>query len=200
MSRRVCDSYNALQQQVSGANNTVTATHMVCDEEMTTGRHVHCFASWRNVSGVVEVVSKGCWLDSEQCPDTSVCRSDHVDGDVFFCCCNGDLCNVNFTSSFLNVTARHWQPDDVNGEYTTDSGFGSANEVFSPLLKNADIVFKFNEQCYWGRYSDRSDERSRVVMATDVLRPSARFPPQPRHLHLVLVIHSHLLLPPHITR
>ena len=29
----------------------------------------HCFATWRNVSGVVEVVKQGCWLDDISCYD-----------------------------------------------------------------------------------------------------------------------------------
>ncbi|KAI9526060.1 hypothetical protein NQZ68_002608 [Dissostichus eleginoides] len=83
----------------------------------------HCFATWKNVSGAVEVVKQGCWLDDVNCYD-----SDKVDGaartvwvpllrrrrlaslespdseclekkespDVFFCCCEGNMCNEKF--------------------------------------------------------------------------------------------------------
>lgn len=33
----------------------------------------HCFATWKNVSGYVEVVKQGCWLDDVNCYDRSVC-------------------------------------------------------------------------------------------------------------------------------
>lgn len=29
----------------------------------------HCFATWKNVSGSVEVVKQGCWLDDVNCYD-----------------------------------------------------------------------------------------------------------------------------------
>lgn len=29
----------------------------------------HCFATWKNVSGTVEVVKQGCWLDDVNCYD-----------------------------------------------------------------------------------------------------------------------------------
>ncbi|KAL0184345.1 hypothetical protein M9458_020041, partial [Cirrhinus mrigala] len=29
----------------------------------------HCFATWRNVSGSVEIVKQGCWLDDVNCYD-----------------------------------------------------------------------------------------------------------------------------------
>lgn len=32
----------------------------------------HCFATWKNVSGTVEVVKQGCWLDDVNCYDRYV--------------------------------------------------------------------------------------------------------------------------------
>lgn len=29
----------------------------------------HCFATWRNVSGTVDIVKQGCWLDDTNCYD-----------------------------------------------------------------------------------------------------------------------------------
>lgn len=29
----------------------------------------HCFATWKNISGSVEVVKQGCWLDDVNCYD-----------------------------------------------------------------------------------------------------------------------------------
>lgn len=41
---------------------------------------MHCYASWRNSSGTIELVKKGCWLDDFNCYDRytgvhSRCRS-----------------------------------------------------------------------------------------------------------------------------
>jgi len=32
-------------------------------------KRLHCFATWRNVSGSVEIVKHGCWLDDVSCYD-----------------------------------------------------------------------------------------------------------------------------------
>lgn len=32
----------------------------------------HCFATWKNVSGTIEVVKQGCWLDDVNCYDRYV--------------------------------------------------------------------------------------------------------------------------------
>ncbi|XP_034041749.1 activin receptor type-2A [Thalassophryne amazonica] len=59
-------------------------------------KRLHCFATWRNVSGVVEVVRQGCWLDDVNCYDRNECVEKKDAPDVFFCCCEGDLCNEKF--------------------------------------------------------------------------------------------------------
>uniref|UniRef100_A0A671UC21 Serine/threonine-protein kinase receptor n=1 Tax=Sparus aurata TaxID=8175 RepID=A0A671UC21_SPAAU len=33
-------------------------------------KRLHCFATWKNVSGVVQVVKQGCWLDDVNCYDS----------------------------------------------------------------------------------------------------------------------------------
>uniref|UniRef100_A0A671NST9 Serine/threonine-protein kinase receptor n=1 Tax=Sinocyclocheilus anshuiensis TaxID=1608454 RepID=A0A671NST9_9TELE len=38
----------------------------------------HCYASWRNSSGSIELVKKGCWLDDFNCYDRSVVRRECV--------------------------------------------------------------------------------------------------------------------------
>lgn len=32
-------------------------------------KRLHCYASWRNNSGSIELVKKGCWLDDFNCYD-----------------------------------------------------------------------------------------------------------------------------------
>ncbi|KAM8748344.1 activin receptor type-2A isoform X1 [Acanthopagrus latus] len=59
-------------------------------------KRLHCFATWKNVSGVVQVVKQGCWLDDVNCYDRSECVEKKDAPEVFFCCCEGSLCNDKF--------------------------------------------------------------------------------------------------------
>ncbi|XP_035249977.1 activin receptor type-2A isoform X2 [Anguilla anguilla] len=65
-----------------------------CADEKDKRRH--CFATWKNVSGSVEVVKQGCWLDDINCYDSGECVEKKEDPDVFFCCCEGNKCNEKF--------------------------------------------------------------------------------------------------------
>ncbi|MEQ2264893.1 Activin receptor type-2A [Xenotaenia resolanae] len=56
----------------------------------------HCFATWKNVSGTIEIVKQGCWLDDMNCYDSSECVERKVSPEVFFCCCEGNMCNERF--------------------------------------------------------------------------------------------------------
>lgn len=57
----------------------------------------HCYASWRNSSGSIELVKKGCWLDDFNCYDRQECVATEESPQVFFCCCEGNHCNERFT-------------------------------------------------------------------------------------------------------
>uniref|UniRef100_A0A8C2ZSU6 Serine/threonine-protein kinase receptor n=1 Tax=Cyclopterus lumpus TaxID=8103 RepID=A0A8C2ZSU6_CYCLU len=59
-------------------------------------KRLHCFATWKNVSGVVQVVKQDCWLDDTNCYDKSECVERKDAPEVFFCCCEGSLCNEKF--------------------------------------------------------------------------------------------------------
>ncbi|KPP65036.1 activin receptor type-2B-like, partial [Scleropages formosus] len=60
-------------------------------------KRLHCYASWRNNSGVIELVRKGCWLDDFNCYDRQECVATEENPQVFFCCCEGNYCNERFT-------------------------------------------------------------------------------------------------------
>ncbi|TKS66713.1 Activin receptor type-2A [Collichthys lucidus] len=62
-------------------------------------KRLHCFATWKNVSGVVQVVKQGCWLDDVNCYDRTECVEMKDVPEVFFCCCEGSLCNHKFSYS-----------------------------------------------------------------------------------------------------
>ncbi|OWK52166.1 Activin receptor type-2A [Lonchura striata] len=56
----------------------------------------HCFATWKNISGSIEIVKQGCWLDDINCYDRNDCIEKKDSPDVFFCCCEGNMCNERF--------------------------------------------------------------------------------------------------------
>lgn len=56
----------------------------------------HCFATWKNISGTIEIVKQGCWLDDVNCHDRNECVEKKESPEVFFCCCEGDTCNKMF--------------------------------------------------------------------------------------------------------
>ncbi|KAJ8337203.1 hypothetical protein SKAU_G00384230 [Synaphobranchus kaupii] len=60
-------------------------------------KRLHCYASWRNSSGTIELVKKGCWLDDFNCYDRQECVATEENPQVFFCCCEGNYCNERFT-------------------------------------------------------------------------------------------------------
>uniref|UniRef100_A0A3P8WVU1 Serine/threonine-protein kinase receptor n=1 Tax=Cynoglossus semilaevis TaxID=244447 RepID=A0A3P8WVU1_CYNSE len=66
-----------------------------CEEE--TDKRSHCYASWRNNSGSIELVKKGCWLDDFNCYDRVECVAKEESPQIFFCCCEGNFCNEKFT-------------------------------------------------------------------------------------------------------
>ncbi|XP_029979515.1 activin receptor type-2B-like [Sphaeramia orbicularis] len=66
-----------------------------CEGE--TDKRSHCYASWRNTSGSIELVKKGCWLDDFNCYDRQECVATEESPQVFFCCCEGNFCNERFT-------------------------------------------------------------------------------------------------------
>ena len=57
-------SYNPTDSADLRGNRSAIET---CHGEKDKRRH--CFATWRNVSGAVEVVKQGCWLDDISCYD-----------------------------------------------------------------------------------------------------------------------------------
>lgn len=66
----------------------------VCDPPAE-GKRSHCYTLWTNISGVVTIVKQSCWLDHFQCYQ-SQCEAKSPSHHLF-CCCEGDMCNVNFS-------------------------------------------------------------------------------------------------------
>uniref|UniRef100_A0A2C9JWC5 Serine/threonine-protein kinase receptor n=1 Tax=Biomphalaria glabrata TaxID=6526 RepID=A0A2C9JWC5_BIOGL len=60
--------------------------------------HMLCFASWMTPNGSYEpvMVKKGCWMNDEVCIGQTECLEERFSSPIFFCCCDGDLCNREF--------------------------------------------------------------------------------------------------------
>ncbi|XP_013886012.1 activin receptor type-2B [Austrofundulus limnaeus] len=69
----------------------------LCEDQDQEDKRTHCYASWRNESGDIQLLKKGCWLDDFNCYDRQDCVATEDSPQVFFCCCEGNLCNHRFT-------------------------------------------------------------------------------------------------------
>ncbi|XP_075917049.1 activin receptor type-2B-like [Petromyzon marinus] len=58
-------------------------------------RRGFCYAAWRNVSGDILLDRQGCWV--HDCRGRSKCVESSSNPFVYFCCCDRDLCNIDFT-------------------------------------------------------------------------------------------------------
>ncbi|XP_059177509.1 activin receptor type-2A-like [Physella acuta] len=67
-----------------------------------------CFASWLPVNTSAEVIpiKKGCWMNDEKCYNQKECVEYKDIAPVFFCCCDGDLCNEKFYHRPIEITSN----------------------------------------------------------------------------------------------
>jgi Activin types I and II receptor domain len=98
----VCEHYDAeCERKGGGQASNCSSAVLACGAPDAPGKRTHCYALWRNVSGSVTVILKGCWLDYEECYDRRECLglpTTHVT-DGYFCCCDVDECNRNMSMS-----------------------------------------------------------------------------------------------------
>uniref|UniRef100_A0A8C1YGG4 Serine/threonine-protein kinase receptor n=1 Tax=Cyprinus carpio TaxID=7962 RepID=A0A8C1YGG4_CYPCA len=100
-------------------------------------KRLHCFATWRNVSGSVEIVKQGCWLDDISCYDSTECVEKKEDPDVFFCCCDGNMCNEKFFYNPEMLPVQSKAPfSDTNSKVfkATSNPFTQKPPLFSTVL------------------------------------------------------------------
>ncbi|KAL4635585.1 activin receptor type-2A [Arapaima gigas] len=88
-----------------------------------TDKRRHCFATWKNMSGSIEIVKQGCWLDDVNCYDSRECVERKESPDVFFCCCEGNMCNEKFFYS-----------PDAQPVQTTSNPMPPNSPLFNTLL------------------------------------------------------------------
>ncbi|XP_067315338.1 bone morphogenetic protein receptor type-2a [Pseudorasbora parva] len=76
----------------------------------------HCFGLWVKKNNEIQVVKQGCWTnlgEYQECYDRCVVTnppSVAQNGTFRFCCCNKDMCNLNFTEDFLPPSPTTAQP------------------------------------------------------------------------------------------
>ncbi|KAJ1520821.1 hypothetical protein ONE63_003912 [Megalurothrips usitatus] len=88
-------------------------------------RH-HCYVLWQNNSkGLPYVKLKGCFLNNMECYDQPRCveKREGPEKDMFFCCCEGDMCNREFT----------WEPTPAPPP-TQRAPTTAANQEFKYIL------------------------------------------------------------------
>uniref|UniRef100_A0A8C1KLP9 Activin A receptor type 2Ab n=1 Tax=Cyprinus carpio TaxID=7962 RepID=A0A8C1KLP9_CYPCA len=85
-----CVFYNASWEKEGTNQSGVESCYREKDKRQ------HCFSTWKNRSGAIEMVKQGCWLDDVNCYDSSECVERKENPDVFFCCCEGNMCNKKF--------------------------------------------------------------------------------------------------------
>lgn len=56
----------------------------------------HCFSVWKNESGRILIMKKGCLDFQNNCAESQRCvttEKSKTNADVFYCCCQNSLCN-----------------------------------------------------------------------------------------------------------
>lgn len=94
------------------------------------GKRNHCFVLWHlEPNGERTIKLKGCFLNSIECYNRSECveKSQLPKKSLLFCCCEGDMCNQNFT----------WNPSP-----TEIPKLGASGTYFLVLVSHASIANK----------------------------------------------------------
>ncbi|XP_008203921.2 activin receptor type-2A-like [Nasonia vitripennis] len=101
-----CESYNLLT--CNDENKEKCVTQQKCGPKGPE-THNHCFTLWElnSVTGDSKVHMKGCFLNNKDCYNKSHCVQKNKDAvnQLFFCCCNGDMCNQNVT--YTQMLKKH---------------------------------------------------------------------------------------------
>ncbi|KAG5868840.1 hypothetical protein JTB14_012777 [Gonioctena quinquepunctata] len=63
------------------------------------GQQIHCYALWSIQNGTTNVSLKGCFVNGGDCVNQNKCveKSHTPKNNLFYCCCEGDMCNANFS-------------------------------------------------------------------------------------------------------
>uniref|UniRef100_A0A672M9K7 receptor protein serine/threonine kinase n=1 Tax=Sinocyclocheilus grahami TaxID=75366 RepID=A0A672M9K7_SINGR len=105
--QRVCAYLEQTQGegQVFRENSTIRCNH-----------GGHCFGLWVKKKNEILLEKQGCWTnlgDRQECYDRCVVTNQPSvaqNGTFRFCCCNKDMCNLNFTEDFPSPSPTTVQP------------------------------------------------------------------------------------------
>uniref|UniRef100_A0A0B7BB00 Uncharacterized protein n=1 Tax=Arion vulgaris TaxID=1028688 RepID=A0A0B7BB00_9EUPU len=82
---------------VSTTEDCVNSTEYNNDPYDESHNHMLCYASWLSInSSHNQLVKKGCWMNDNKCYGQRECVEDRYSASVFFCCCDGDMCNKEY--------------------------------------------------------------------------------------------------------
>lgn len=91
-----CEYYNST---CNGAGHSGCMEVEQCGPPVE-GQQNHCYVLWSvQEDGTVNVSLKGCFLNAADCVNQSKCVEKHQypKNNLLFCCCEGDMCNTNFS-------------------------------------------------------------------------------------------------------
>ncbi|XP_033610094.1 activin receptor type-2A isoform X1 [Cryptotermes secundus] len=133
-----CEYYNdtLCQESKQGCFET-----QECEQPEPEKRN-HCFVLWQNNSmGKPYIKLKGCFLNNIDCYDQPKCveKREEPKKALMFCCCEGDMCNRNFT---WEPVSTHSPPSAVPKPVTNISEDGLDVMVYTlvPVLILAIII------------------------------------------------------------
>ncbi|KAF7652649.1 hypothetical protein LDENG_00094060 [Lucifuga dentata] len=116
-------------ENLSGLEGRGNHSVVTCPGEKD--KRLHCYATWRNLSGIVEVVKQGCWLDDVNCYDRNECVEKKDAPEVFFCCCEGSRCNEKF---FYSPDSQTPVPSELLSIRTTSQATNKPVTQKPPVL------------------------------------------------------------------
>ncbi|XP_058788645.1 activin receptor type-2A-like isoform X2 [Phymastichus coffea] len=130
-----CESYNAATCDKSNKKDCFTQEK--CGS-ITSDQHNHCFTLWEYNFGtdISEVQMKGCFLNNKDCYEKSHCvvKNKESTKQLYFCCCNGQMCNKNIT--YTNMIIKKQDTISINDKkkiikvFLTESQF----QILVPML------------------------------------------------------------------
>lgn len=166
-------------------NSSNCSTREECKPHESDKRN-HCFVLWHtdNTTAVMTVKLKGCFMDSKQCYDKARCVDESLrpKNDLMFCCCDGDMCNKNYSWSPLPTEV----PDVNVRTQPVESESSSYIKLIIPLSVFAVILVGFAVFFVYRR------KNTNFFNELPTVEPSLSCPPSPeglddgRHLPIVL--------------
>nr|WAH70830.1 punt [Colaphellus bowringi] len=88
-----CEYYNSTCKEQEGCPDVEE-----CGPSID-GQQIHCYVLWSIHNGTMNVSLKGCFLNGADCVNQKKCveRAYSPKKNILYCCCEGDMCNSNFS-------------------------------------------------------------------------------------------------------